>query len=341
MQPNAHLNNQATENNNISYVEDISKYCVEAHENSQERKLVTYNIKEFLSLNIPLRKMILSPIIPEQGLVMIYASRGIGKTYLSLSIAYPVACGGNLFEERWKCESPRKVLFIDGEMPASLLQERLRNLASESPMNLENDDNLKILTSDLQDHGIQDLSTVQGQESVEKFLEDADLIIIDNLSSLCRSGRENESESWMPLQEWLLSLRRRGKSVLLIHHAGKSGNQRGTSKKEDLLDTVISLKRPEAYDSEEGARFEIHYEKTRSFYGKEAKPFEVCLQQDNKRFIWQAKDVSGSEYKQTVRLSEQGFSQRKIAHELGISLSTVNRHLKKAKEEIKNGVSAF
>ena len=38
--------------------------------------------------------------------------------------------------------------------------------------------------------------------------------------------------------------RRRGMAVLLIHHAGKSGDQRGTSAREDIMDTVISLRRP-------------------------------------------------------------------------------------------------
>ena len=37
------------------------------------------------------------------------------------------------------------------------------------------------------------------------------------------------------MQNWLLKLRRQGKSVLLIHHAGTNGRQRGTSRREDAL----------------------------------------------------------------------------------------------------------
>jgi len=37
------------------------------------------------------------------------------------------------------------------------------------------------------------------------------------------------------VQGWLLVLRRRGISVMVIHHAGKSGLQRGTSRREDVL----------------------------------------------------------------------------------------------------------
>jgi putative DNA primase/helicase len=62
-----------------------------------------------------------------------------------------------------------------------------------------------------------------------------------------------------------LQLRRAGKSVILIHHAGKSGRQRGTSRKEDVLDTIISLRRPPDYSPDQGARFEVYYEKSLGF----------------------------------------------------------------------------
>jgi hypothetical protein len=39
-------------------------------------------------LDIKPRGMVLEPIIPEKGLVMLYAARGTGKTYVALGIAY-------------------------------------------------------------------------------------------------------------------------------------------------------------------------------------------------------------------------------------------------------------
>ena len=54
---------------------------------------------------------------------------------------------------------------------------------------------------------------------------------------------------------------------LSVHHANKNGMQRGTSKREDVLDTVIVLKRPADYTPEHGARFEVHFEKSRGFFG--------------------------------------------------------------------------
>ena len=102
------------------------------------------------------------------------------------------------------------------------------------------------MTQDLQGEPMPDLSTKGERAALEKFILDSDLII-DNISTLFRSGIENEAESWQPVQDWALELRRRGKSVLFIHHAGKGGQQRSTSKREDILDAVITLKQPEGY----------------------------------------------------------------------------------------------
>lgn len=123
-----------------------------------------------------------------------------------------------------------------------------------------------------------DLATRQGQSLLEPQLEGVDLLILDNLSALCRDGNENEGEGWLPVQEWGLGLRRRGISVLFLHHAGKNKSQRGTSRREDLLDTVVTLKHPADYDPSEGLRCEVHFEKTRAMLGDEAKPFEVRLE---------------------------------------------------------------
>ena len=68
--------------------------------------------------------------------------------------------------------------------------------------------------------------------------------------------------------------------MLFIHHAGKSGEQRGTSRREDVLDTVLALRRSIDYSSADGAQFEVHFEKARGLYGDEVAPIDCRLTQD-------------------------------------------------------------
>lgn len=265
-------------------------------ERSPSNRLRACSLSEFLSLDIPAREMVLAPVLPSQGLAMLYSIRGVGKTYLGLGIAHAVARGGTFL--RWNAPKPRRVLFIDGELPATTLQQRIRSIQAgipESEPQMPSPDYLRIITPDMQDVAMPDLSTPEGQILVEREIAEAELLVLDNLSALCRSGKENEGESWLPVQEWLLRLRQQRRSVLLVHHAGKSGAQRGTSRREDLLDTVIALQHPSDYVASEGLRCEVRYEKARSFHGEEAKPFEVRMHLEGQGTAkWSTKDAEDS-----------------------------------------------
>ncbi|MCH9051911.1 MAG: AAA family ATPase, partial [Proteobacteria bacterium] len=265
------------------------------------------------------------------GLVMLHAMRGVGKTYMALGMAYAVATGGAFL--KWKAPTPRRVLYLDGEMPAHAMQERFADMVEGSTAEPPTPDHLRIITPDLQTGNIPDLSTPEGQAAVEEHLDGLSLVVLDNLSTLCRFGRENDAESWEPMQEWLLSLRRRGMSVLLIHHSGKGGLQRGTSKREDALDTVIYLKRPADYRLEEGARFEILLEKARGLVGDDAKPFEARLEIRDNAAFWTTRDIEDRELELVKQLTADSLTVREIAEETEISRSKVHRLQKRAREE--------
>ena len=295
-------------------------------------RLRVYSAQDLLNLEVPPREMMLAPIIPTQGLTMLYSKRGVGKTYLALGIAHAVARGGSFL--RWKADRPRRVLLVDGELPATTLQQRLKSIEEGVPGSepkMLDPDYLRIITPDLPEFPMPDLSTHEGQMSVELELGDADLLVLDNLSALCRSGKENEGESWLPVQEWLLRLRQQRHSVLLIHHAGKSGAQRGTSRREDLLDTVISLQHPSDYSAPEGLRCEVRYEKARAFHGDEAKPFEVRMHLEGEGAAkWSTKDAEDSLLERAAELFRDGATVRGAAEDLGISRGKAERLKRKA-----------
>ncbi len=169
----------------------------------------------------------------------------LAKLFAALSVAVTVASGGEVFN--WRAPLPKKILYVDGEMPAASMQSRLSSIIGGMAAPPQALKNLSLITPDLQPCAMPDLSTPNGQSMIEPFLKSVDMVVLDNISTLCRTGKENEAQSWQSMQAWLLDLRRRGITVLLVHHAGKSGDQRGTSAKEDIMDTVISLRRPREY----------------------------------------------------------------------------------------------
>jgi len=174
------------------------------------------------------------------------------------------------------------------------------------------------------DNGLPDLSDPKAQPFYDNVVADADLVIVDNISTLCRSIKENDADTWLPVQQWALGLRRADKSVLFIHHAGKGGGQRGTSRKEDFLDTVIGLRRPPDYSADQGARFEVIFEKARGFHGPDAAPFEAQLIDGT----WATGEIKAGEDNESLKaLKDAGLSVRNIAERTGVPRSTVSRQL--------------
>jgi len=178
-----------------------------------------------------------------------------------------------------------------------------------------------------------DLTRFDDQAQLEPFLEGIDLIIVDNISTLCRGGKENDADAWIPVQDWALRMRASGRSVLFIHHAGKGGMQRGTSKREDVLDTVISLQQSDDYDSKDGAAFEIHFEKTRGFYGEDAESFNARLHTIDGVMHWEMGAATSTPFDKVIEMIQQGKQQQEIAKILNIHKSNVSRHVARAKQE--------
>ena len=117
--------------------------------------------------------------------------------------------------------------------------------------------------------------------------------------------------------------------MLIVHHAGKGGQQRGTSRREDVLDTSISLRRPADYSPTEGAKFEVHLEKARGVHGEAARPFEAKLEIRDGKAVWTTRNLDDANRARVQALLDDGLSVREIADETGIPKSTVHR-IKKA-----------
>lgn len=303
-----------------------------AGERQALRQYKAVDVRQLLAHTFPAREFILSPVLTLGSLNMLYAWRGIGKTHVALGIAYAAASGGTFLS--WTAARPFRVLYLDGEMPGEALQARLAAIVeaadTEPPEGF-----LRVLTIDLEGGIMPDLATREGHAQIAGECEQAELIVVDNLSCLVRgSGKENEANTWTEAAEWALSMRSKGKAVLFVHHAGKDGAQRGTSKREDLLDVSISLKRPSNYDPDQGARFEVRFEKARHLTGADSAPFEAWLQADEQgRQAWTVKPLVETTFERVVELANLGMTQKEIADEIGVAKSSVCRAWNRAHEQ--------
>ncbi len=293
--------------------------------------LVSY--PDLLALEIPERIRHV-PWLPERGNVMVYGPRGVGKTFFQLALAVALTTGQALL--RWPAPVPVGVLYVDGEMQLDELRNRITALSNLPPTAP-----LEFLTSQLVYHRCAGKDLVLTSEAmrheVEKILEARPAIrvlILDNISCLFSGINEDSKQDWEPINAWLIRLRHRGLATVLVHHAGKAGQQRGTSGREDSLDTVIQLSKPTGADAREGCHFELTFTKCRSVTGEDVAPLDVRLQTVDSGLQWFWQPIEVSKLDQARRVVAEGVSgPTELAEELGINKGYASRLLKKLKAE--------
>jgi putative DNA primase/helicase len=288
------------------------------------RKTEDYRIlgvKEFLEIEVERDVVILDPLIRKGSIIMVTGSSGVGKTMFTLGICKSIVNGVNF--GNWEPRTRTKVLYVDGELPTYVLQQRVGGF--------DIGEGFYILSSSLDKD--KSVSLVNGgfKERVMRELTDRNIevCVFDNISSLCPGLDENSKRDWDSVNQYFLELRRNGITTIFLHHTTKSKKeQRGTSGRIDNIDiwcNLMSLKDPDP----ETLRIKLTKGKGR---------FENSHLLDN--LVFKMKDynwtlVNGEEEltegKITVlRLIGEGNSQRQIKDTLGKSqpyISKVRREL--------------
>lgn len=288
---------------------------------------------DLLAMELPERPHYIS-WMPAAGNIMVFGPRGVGKTFFQLAITAALVSGTPLFG--WKIDLAVGVLYIDGEMSIKELRERLTSLMNDPPVAP-----LQFLTSELvyqRCDGRDLILTAEAmRQEVVKILDahpEIKVMILDNISCLFSGINEDSKQDWEPINAWLIRLRHRGLTTVLVHHAGKSGQQRGTSGREDSLDTVIQLSLPAGYDPRDGCHFELNFTKCRSVQGDDVRPLDVHLQAVNGVSQWSVQPVEVSTLDRARKLLAEGVTgPTELAEELGINKGYASRILKKLKAE--------
>lgn len=308
---------------------DLSKY------------IVSFN--ELAEMNIPAREFLLGTWMPKDSFGMVYAERGHGKSWFCMAMSVAIAQGSKHFLG-WGVSGHHGVLYVDGEMALAEIKERFESLATRAldslyllPSETLYRDGVPICLDDrTEQHAIDNLLC-----ELEAKGQRPQVIVLDNLSTLRRGINENDNSEAQALLDWLISLRHRGYTVVIVHHAGKSGQQRGASIIEVPMDFIIHLKEPDekkkkfAIPGEQ--RFEFRFTKLR---GKRPRPDHgtIVLRHDAENgteFLCEEED----EYLETRHvvlryLKENGHTpQRKISTDLQISVGAVNKDIQTLRKE--------
>ncbi len=296
--------------------------------------------RDLLARDIPPREFLIEGVLAIPSLVMLFAWRGLGKTWVALAIALAVSSGTPWF--KWQVPKARRVLFIDGEMPAADLQARVRDLCGDDVPEL-----LEFISSEFFYNAEKQpltLNNVTHQERLRLLLETLseagrrpELIIFDNLSSMSFGIDENSNSEQDGVLAFLRELRHLGHAVLIVHHSGKGGDQRGASRHEDFLDLSIKLTAPDDNGPQTGARFIMEFTKTR---GRMPSPsvLDCSLTSDaHGRLVWAFNDGEKkvSRWIEVLKFvaDKTPATQKEIAVALGVSAATVGEHLRMARRK--------
>lgn len=288
------------------------------------------NLESFLAMSLPPRPFIMKPWLRPGTLAMIYSFRGVGKTMLAIAIALCITRKVSI--GNWVTETPTGCLYIDGEMPSEELQDRLKKLAVGLPDELAP---LTILSSELMERHKwprPNLVDPKWREAIYSYLIDGvyKVLILDNLASLTPGIDENIKKEGDDINQWYLSIRFLGVAVILIHHAGKGGDQRGSSAREDNLDISIKLSHPAGYRPEDGCKFDVTFTKARSVYGAGATPFSFQIVEKDGFLTWGIDAKGSGSREMIIAMLGKNIPQKEIVDILECDKGWVSRVKRKA-----------
>lgn len=211
------------------------------------------------------RKSILHPIIESGTITWLFSKEKVGKTLVSLAIAY-AAGKGNKPVGLWNSVEAANVLYIDGEMPgdkiASLCDMIMRGYGDNAGYKGRPFTCYLFYEENLDYDSILDKDWL---EKNKKLLFSYDLIILDNYYSL-NENRMNVR----PFIKFLKELTRQDIAVIVVDHVNAEGDLQGSQVKRRAADIGIKLENIQINE------ISINYEFDR--YGKSTKSPDFNLQ---------------------------------------------------------------
>lgn len=235
-------------------------------EKKEPEEKVFMSLKELMTRKFKDQEWLVERLLPKGAITIISGPAGSYKSYVTLGIALAVAKGQKVMDRFTSKKG--KVLIIDLENNANLIQKRMRQL--------NNDNDLDIYFPNTKLNKIWDFSNDEDSQHDALFchVQGIDLIIIDSLIR-AHSSDENDARSMSRVFKNLKKFTDYGITVLAVHHHRKGIAGMKKNYGESLRGSSDILAAPDSHLSLSREDDEITFYQTKMRYAKELPPFKV------------------------------------------------------------------
>lgn len=274
---------------------------------------------------------ILEPFLHQASLALVYAPAGVGKSLFCFGLGVYAALGRDFLS--FTASKAWRTLYIDGEMTLGDSKERIDAILSLENTSFEPGYFTLVTQGQFPDGMIPSIVTPEGKSWFMPLADSHDVIIIDNLGCVApRASNMTDEQAWISIAPMLVKLRNRGKAIVIVHHAGKSGEQLGTSLKTQVLDYSISLQRP-VNAAHGDTAFYLHWEKIRGKHRKLLKPL-YCRYEEFEGVAQWHYQVTADFHRATIIEMSKVLKPHEIAEALRTNLYFVKSVLKEHEEKL-------
>jgi replicative DNA helicase len=286
--------------------------------------LVRESWSQIKALASEFQEWLLHGFLPKQGLVLLHAAGGVGKTRLFYDWAFCLATGTNwngLFNVTAK---RRRILLIQtDELPSEMLPALEARGFDE--------------TCDIEFVRNWNIENIAGlNKMIEEY--DPDEILIDSLNSVSNNSiiSENDAAYARPV----LALRKlaevHNKLIFLIHHSNKSGDVRGSTAIKAACSMEMKLERDPQFPSIDSGRRILTIGKTRSY--RRPAQYSVEFDAESGQWTWLGETSKQETGDTDLPLKDRivnflaahrnkRFEYEEIQHEVGGALGSIRRAL--------------
>jgi RecA-family ATPase len=248
--------------------------------------LKAYNLNDFLQLPPDPTPFHCHPILPKNGMLLLFAPTKYFKSYLTMNMGYSLAEGSDVLGI-WPVQGgPKRVLLIEQECGQDEAQDRLRKIhAYRQGKNAIN--NLWVVSKDLDCA----LDTEHGLSTIQKHMDLAkpQILILDPFSWFhSRPGNDNDEIKRLAKKLLAWQMEKNLATIINLHTSKRSefrngdgsdvNSIKGASALAEAASSIIGMSEPTTDKTIKRLHFTLRH-------GKDPKPIKIQFLEESGTFV--------------------------------------------------------